>query len=765
MNWLEAAVRWYGVLFVATWCFAPAVRWFCRGLTDRGTSIARPLALLGAIYPAWLLSSTVRIEFGFLAVAGTILIVGVAGWLLAWRRGAIDRAWVRDLVVAELASLICFALYVWLRGYTPQILGTEKPMDIAFLASSARTTVMPPPDPWFAGEPINYYYLGYLLHGTLARLAGVAPEVGFNLALATIFSMMLVAGFGLAWNAIKPSLGARLAIFGGAIAAFFLAIAGNLYAPSRLIADARATVAASWWDSTVGIGWRSSRIVCDGARAGNLCPPPATETINEFPFFSFLLGDLHPHLMALPFTLVAIALALNLAYSDLASPRRRGWWVTAALTGVVVGALYLLNAWDYPTALLIVLIGLWAGAGRTFKAAWKPAVLLIVSSILPWLPYWISYVPPAQPVDLDGLGFLQRLPILPRIVSTLSLNSIDYTSIGEYLTIFGVGYASGILLLGAGIWIADEDARRRQLRTAAYAAALTVPFAVVLGSPVIPLCGVPLAVASHQLLRTRMDAARASALVLFGVAWLLSIAVELVYVRDVFNDRMNTLFKFYYQTWTLYALGIGIALALLWNQAPRAIWRRIGLAAATVLALIAGASYPVVATYQWTNHLEDWQGLDGLAYAVPGEADEVAAIRWLAQHAQPGDVVLEAAGCSYRPFNRLPYDRVSAFTGVPTIIGWGDNHQRQWRSGEPDLLDTIPQRQADVAAIYADPRSRLVQTYGINWLFVGEYEAGSLDPDCRTAGPYAGVEDPGFPGPGWREAFSAGNTHIYRRTG
>jgi uncharacterized membrane protein len=413
--------------------------------------------------------------------------------------------------------------------------------------------------------------------------------------------------------------------------------------------------------------------------------------------------------------------------------------------------------------MLIVVIGAWVGAGRTIAASCKPVGILIASSIVPWLPYWLTYVPPTQSVSLDGLEVLQRAPLLPKIASTLALNSIDYTSIGEYMTIFGVGYTFGIALLGVGILRGDESDRRSQLRTALYAAAITVPFAVVLGSPVIPLCGVPAAVAVHQLVRARLEAPRAIALILFSVAWVLSVSVELVFVRDVFNDRMNTLFKFYYQTWTVYAIGVGITLAVLWTLTANRSWRRASLVIVCVLTVSAGVSYPVVATYQWTDHFGTWQGLDGLAYALPEEADDVAAIRWLGQHAQRGDVVLEAAGCAYRPFNRLPYDRVSAFTGVPTVIGWGDNHQRQWRSGEPGLLETIPQRQDDVATMYADPQSPLMESYGVDWIFVGEYESGAFDPECRIAGPYSGPDAPAYPGPGWEEAFRSGNTRIYRR--
>ena len=76
-------------------------------------------------------------------------------------------------------------------------------MDSAFLASSARTEAIPPPDPWFAGEPINYYYLGYLIYGSLTRLAGVPATTGFNLALATTFSLVVTAAVGLGYDAAR----------------------------------------------------------------------------------------------------------------------------------------------------------------------------------------------------------------------------------------------------------------------------------------------------------------------------------------------------------------------------------------------------------------------------------------------------------------------------------------------------------------------------------------------------------------------------------
>ena len=180
-------------------------------------------------------------------------------------------------------------------------------------------------------------------------------------------------------------------------------------------------------------------------------------------------------------------------------------------------------------------------------------------------------------------------------------------------------------------------------------------------------------------------------------------------------------------------------------------------------ALLAGAVYPIVASYQWTDQFAAWQGLDGLAYGEETDPGDTAAIRWLGQHAAPGDVVLEAAGCSYLPFDRLPFNRVSAFTGVPTVIGWGNNHQRQWRAGQPELLGEIDPREANVAEMFAHPGSPLFDTYGVTWLFVGEYESGDWRTECKTAGPYDISPLLEEPNSVWEEAFRAGDTRIYRR--
>lgn len=762
MTWLESSLRWYAVLAVCTWALAPWVRWLCPGLADRGATLARPIALLAAIYPAWLVASLHLAPYGSTAVVGTVLVAGITGWGVLMRRRDLERGWLLGLIVAEAASLALFFAYVWLRGFTPEILGTEKPMDMAFLASSTRTVTIPPPDPWFAGEPINYYYLGYLIHGTVARIAGVLPEIGFNLALASTFSMAMVATFGVAWNVARSRFPRRLAALAGGLAAFGLVIAGNLYAPWRLTQNARETIDAWWWDSAIGIGWRSSRIVCDGPRIGARCEFPSIETINEFPYFSFLLGDLHPHLLALPFTIVVLGLAWNLASPRSAAARERGvaWSLLILLTGGIAGALLALNTWDFPISFIVLALGAWASVGYAVTV-WKPIVMMAGGAMAAWLPFLAVYdAPTASGAALPA--WLETLPILSDAFSSVALHLGDRTSAAEYLTIFGAPYMVGIVLLAtgaAGMVNPDQHGDRRGLVIALLGLILA---ATLLSAPIVALCGIPLAIAMAQIRSEPAPGPRTFALAAFGLAWILSIVVEIFYIRDAFDNRMNTLFKFYFQAWTLYALAAALAFVWLWRQSRSRSVPRALLATAGVMAIVAGLAYPLVATYQWTDKFAAWQGLDGLAYGETTDPGDTAAIRWLAAHAQPGDVLLEVAGCSYRPFGRLPFNRFAAFTGVPAVIGWGDNHQRQWRAGQPDLLAEIPRRQGDVVAMYDDPESALFARYNIRWLIIGEYERGLWRSECATAGPYAGISDPGFPGSGWEEVFRAGETRIYR---
>lgn len=760
MSWVEATLWWYSVLLALTIGWAPWVRLLCDRLPDRGATIVRPLALLATVYPAWVLSSTGWVPFSAPLLWATSAIGAVTGWgvLIAARR--LDRAWLGSLLAAELLSLVAFAGYVWLRGYTPEILHTEKPMDAAFLMSSSITTTMPPPDPWFAGAPINYYYLGYLIQGSLARLADVPGTTGFNLALATTFSAAITAAAGVGWNVVRGWYSRRMALTAAVLAATLVMLVGNLYAVLQFGQTPEETLAAGWWDKTFGVGWRASRIVCDTVRVRNDCDSPY-ETINEFPSFSFILGDLHPHVLALPFVLSALGLALNLLLRRRAMPERlgNGDWLLIGVTGGTTGSLYALNSWDFPTYLLITAIAVWWGTdGR-----WRPVAALVAAAIAAWLPFYGNFVTPIG----SGVEFLpapiQSLPVLPRLFGIIGLHTGERTSIGEFLTIFGLPYALGLWLLGSW-WLRARFGVQRQMvpRWAAVSAVVTTILAIVLAAPLIVVCGVPLIVALTLLGGRPPLTARTISAALFALGLALVLGTEFVYIQDVFQSRMNTLFKFYYQVWTLLAVAGATAVVVVWHEArPRVPFRPLLLGLTTV-GIGAGLVYPVLSARQWTGDFDEWSGLDGIAYLAQYSTDELAAIRWLQANASPDDILLEAAGCSYQVNGAIPLNRAAAFSGVPTVIGWGW-HERQWRLGSPEELEEIPRRAVDVAEIFANPSGELADRYGVTLLYVGRYEREDWRQICDVAGPYPEVSEPGYPGPGWEPAFEQGEVTIYRR--
>ena len=265
-----------------------------------------------------------------------VLMVGAGSGFYAWRRRDEMLAFLREkwplILIIEGLFLLAFVVGVYLRSFTPEIAGTEKPMDFAFLNASTISEHFAPNDPWLSGHTISYYYGGYFLVAMTGKLANVPASSGYNLGLAMIAALAVVGAFGLVYNLATMHeehakrtaklLGAPL-IFGLA-AAILLTVIGNLEGLLEFLAahgiggsgfwnwvDIKQLTSVgnttdSWYPTQHWWWWRAARIVS----------PTAPETITEFPFFSFLLGDLHPHVMAIPFGLLGIAAAVRLLQED-----------------------------------------------------------------------------------------------------------------------------------------------------------------------------------------------------------------------------------------------------------------------------------------------------------------------------------------------------------------------------------------------------------------------------------------------------------------
>ena len=755
-SWFGETVRWYIALMLITWGLAPAVRWLLGGLPDKGATVTRPAALLFVLWPTWFLSGSVKLPFTSAGVWLTLAVLSLTSWAWAYKQHWITRDWIRTLLVVEAVSLATFALYIGLRGYTPQLAYTEKPMDMMFMTSSYRTDTIPPADAWMSGETINYYYLGYLIYGTLSRIVGISTWIGYNLALATTASMAFVAAGGAAYNIIRRTTTARLAWLAGLLAGFLVVISGNMRAAIEFIRDPSGVWNQSWWPPGT-IGWDSSRIIVDHGASQE-------QTINEFPWFSLLLGDLHPHLTALPFTILAITIAIAVVLAGQKDALDRQGWGRLVVSGAIVGALYPLNSLDLPTYLVLLGLALLVVGGWNRPTLYR---MLVVgaSAIIAWLPFTLRFVSFAgNPDELPQ--WVQDLPVLPKVLTTVGMFTGEHTSVSEFLTVFGLTWIISLLYLGIRLWQYTHAHGRPTIPRWIWVIVLIVLLiTVALPAPVVVLAGLPVVAGIWLVLNARRNDQLASAIpeALIACAFGLVLITEFFYVQDVFSGRYNTLFKVYYQVWALLGIACAVAVVRLFSELKGHLELQAALAVAGAAGLLTALAYPVIGTQQWTlvHGPRDWQGLNSAAFMTAFSPDDVAAMQWLYDNARNDDVVIEAPGCSYQVYGAIPTSGMAAMTGVPTIIGW-DGHESQWRAGQTDLLNDIVPRQQDVATIYADPQSDLVDKYDATLLYVGTYERQGT-PDCDKAGPYPSVQSPDFPGAGWEQVFSSGQTAIYRR--
>jgi uncharacterized membrane protein len=207
---------------------------------------------------------------------------------------------------------------------------------------------------------------------------------------------------------------------------------------------------------------------------------------------------------------------------------------------------------------------------------------------------------------------------------------------------------------------------------------------------------------------------------MIGLGAALVIIPEFLYLRDSFGSRMNTVFKFWYAAWLLWAVAAAYVLAWPWEGFGR--WGRPLLVVA-VIPVFLGLVYTTTALWEKTTQFRVAGGpeLDGTAHLETEDPSDAVAIRWMRAALAPA-VVAEAVGGSYSQ-----YGRISAHTGFPTVLGW-DFHEYQWRG------DWTPQgtRRDDISRLYLTKdwieAQAILEQYGINYVYVGPLERSTYSP-------------------------------------
>ncbi|MEA2597662.1 MAG: hypothetical protein QOF01_4131 [Thermomicrobiales bacterium] len=393
---------WYLALQLMALAAFPLCWRVLGGLPDRGYAVSKTIGVLIAGWFAWLLASLHLMDFGRGAVLMGIGVTAAFSLLAVaprWRAFGRDlRGRWREMLVAEALFLVAFFAFVWFRSKNPDLWhpwrGGEKPMEFAYFNAVIRSTHFPPYDPWFAGGYINYYYFGYALLASVVRLTGVIPSVAFNLAVPTCFALLVLNCWSFATGMIRLladeiRLRARWSpLVLGLLGPLFVAVLGNLDMARRIgqgdygypASESSGPLGLGWFGDVVRGTWRF--VTATQPLPSNAFWDPSRvipDTINEFPYFTMLFADFHPHLMALPFTSAALLVALAVLLArrwpseDAAAPVEsdartfgfaqdwRALWRTipwqpaldrgllVGLTALVTGVLYPLNTWDFPT--------------------------------------------------------------------------------------------------------------------------------------------------------------------------------------------------------------------------------------------------------------------------------------------------------------------------------------------------------------------------------------------------------------------------------
>jgi len=745
-SWFLAALAWYGAAAALGWLAFPLLFVLFPRLADRGYGFSRTLGLLFVSYLTWLMASlrilpntrgTILVSVGVLVLAG-----GLAAW---WQWGDLSRflrqRW-RTVAVYEALFLVLFGFWTWIRLLNPDlwhpVVGGEKPMDFAYLNAVIKSTWFPPYDPWFAGGYINYYYFGFVLVSTLSKLLGVMPSVAYNLALSLFYALTGGAAFCVAFNLVGRERPSDRAYTAGLLAVLLLLILGNLGEVRLLIDGFRIVAGEPPFESTIpGFAelvqaLRGFWLVVKGAPLPfrpetpywdptRMYPadPMGVGPITEFPSFTFLYGDLHAHMLALPYTLVMLGLALDWAR------RRRPSVGGLVLGGLLVGCLRAANTWDYPTYLLVGWLGLAVGTLEEERPTWRDvgaflwrAAALLGGSLLLFAPYIRHYVIaytrfyPWEGVRTPLRLYLFHLGHFLFILLTLLLPEVR-TMARAAVGIRDRGKRTAVAVLAGGL-----------LSLTAILLFLGVPIALV----AVPVGGLAVVVA----LRQGQPVERRLIWLWLALAMGLTLAVEVVVLEGDIG-RMNTVFKFYYQVWTL--LAVGSAAAAVWAAervaAWKVEWQQVWAAAAAVL-FFSALLFPLMSIpARVRDRITRATGptLDGMAYMrygqvwdVLGEVDlrpDYEAIVWLQENVEGSPVILEGLGAR----EYLWGNRVSIYTGLPTVVGWRW-HQVQQRMAAGGMK--VEQRHLDVNECYETldllRAEEILRQYDVQYIYVGPYE-------------------------------------------
>lgn len=680
---------WYLLAFLLGLMTMPLTGWLFRGFRDKGWIFSKVLAIALTGFFTWFLVAVELLPFTSVTCVGVVVLVCGAGGLILHRHHEkkgfecipFDQG--RLIFWEEMLFFFFFLLWTYLAGFHPAAYGTEKFMDYGFMEAMMRSEVLPAKDLWYSEGTINYYYGGQYFAVFLTKLSGCKVEITYNLMRTFVAGFAFAMPFSLVYQMAADRLAERLTekkslipSVSGITAGLAVSIAGNMH---YVIYSKILPWIQKWKGEEVTGYWFPNATRYIGHN-----PDVPDKTIHEFPCYSFVLGDLHAHVVNIIFVLLITGILYAWMKNTLSDKREeevfsgKKFWRKQLfcphilLAAMLLGMFQWSNFWDFVIyfvvtggVVLFANIIQFQGKIKTIfavTAAQAVEVLLVAYGVI--LPFNLKF-----DTMFQGIGIAQY-----------------HSRFYQLMVLWGLPGIFVLLLIFSVLGEKLKDKDNRGLYKLMKAIEIPDLFAVIMGLCALGLVLIP----------------------------------ELVYVRDIYengNARANTMFKLTYQAYILFGMTMGYGIyRLLAVSKERALKVLSGIG---LVCLCWTLGYFGNSVHAWFGNVlnpAEYQGLDATAFLETDFPQDASAIRWLKANVKGSPVVLEANGDSY-----TGYERVSAMTGLPTVLGWYV-HEWLWRNDTGDLN----QKSADIQSIYTSVDEELVreliEKYEISYIVVGSKE-------------------------------------------
>ncbi len=691
MNWLFISFNWYIYLLLTGLIFYPLTKKILKGFRfDFGFPFSKTLAIIFISYLSYVLSSIHLLPFtraSLFLIIGIFIIVNGYIFLKENKKFRFEWRYLLIFIVEEGLFFVALAFWTYVRSQEPSIHSLEKFMDFGFINSILRSRYFPPADMWYTPLPINYYYFGHLTGAVLIKISDVAPQIGYNLILATIFAQGVTETFSFVSNIIflvSKKIKAIVLFVFGIIGAYLMNLGGNLHTIYVFTTGYPNDKPIPFWK------------ILSGYNPTSYWYPNATRfipfTIHEFPSYSYVVADLHGHVFDIPFVILTLAILFLLFTSSFSLRAKQSKivksknlflksletlhslemrWGVAIFIGFMTSIHYMTNAFDGPIYVLLTTIIFFIIYGPTGEFIVN-FMILVMSFLIFSLPFSLHFSP-----FVSGIGVNcspQFLINIGRIGPFLfEADKCQRSPFWMLLVLWGFFWLNFILLLVV-------YKLRRKL------------------SPI-----------QNKVIQFM--------LILFSFSTFLLIIPEFFYVKDIYPQyfRANTMFKLGYQAFIMMMFASTVTLFAIRNFVKSRL-ASIILSFTWLFFAFFVTIYPFFSIPSYYGPLDRPPNLRGMDWINGEYPEDFQIINYLNKHVKGQPVILEAQGDSY-----TDYERISAMTGLPTVAGWWV-HEWLWR-GSPDV---VGKRIPDVETLYESHdigvTEKLIQKYQIKYVIVSRLE-------------------------------------------